>query len=29
MHSSDDILLLLGEARGHVGGDTHKLMDDL
>jgi alpha-glucan,water dikinase len=23
MHSSDDIFLLLSEARGHVGGDTH------
>lgn len=23
MHSSDDINMLIDEARGHVGGDTH------
>lgn len=29
MHSSDDIFILLDEARGHCGGDTHRLMDDV
>lgn len=29
MHSSDDINLLIGEARQHVGGDTHNLMNDI
>ena len=29
MHSSDDLELLANEARKHVGGDTHKLIDDL
>jgi len=29
MHSSDDLNLLIGEAKGHVGGDTHSLMHDL
>lgn len=29
MHSSDDMNLLIGEAWGHVGGDTHNLMQDL
>lgn len=29
MHSSDDLNLLVQEARRHVGGDTHRLMDDV
>ena len=29
MHSSDDLYILLDEARGHCGGDTHRLMDDV
>lgn len=29
MHSSDDLNLLIDEAKGHVGGDTHNLMHDL
>lgn len=29
MHSSDDMNLLIGEARQHVGGDTHNLMNEL
>jgi len=29
MHSSDDLNQLLGEAKRHVGGDTHQLMNDL
>lgn len=29
MHSSDDLFILLDEARGHVGGDTHRLMDEV
>lgn len=29
MHSSDDMNLLVGEARQHVGPDTHNLMNDL
>lgn len=29
MHSSDDLNLLIDEAKGHVGGDTHSLMHDI
>lgn len=29
MHSSDDLNLLIGEARQHVGGDTHNLMNEI
>jgi alpha-glucan,water dikinase len=29
MHSSDDLNLLIDEAKGHVGGDTHSLMYDI
>ena len=29
MHSSDDINLLIVEARNHVGEDTFSLMDNL
>lgn len=29
MHSSDDVNMLVDEARRHVGGDTHQLMNDL
>lgn len=29
MHSSDDLNLLISQARNHVGGDTHNLMNDL
>mmetsp|Transcript_7821 Transcript_7821/g.13107 ORF Transcript_7821/g.13107 Transcript_7821/m.13107 type:complete len:574 (-) Transcript_7821:376-2097(-) len=29
MHSSDDMNMLIDEAKGHVGGDTHHLMSDI
>ena len=29
MHSSDDMNLLIAEARRHVGADTHRLMNDV
>jgi len=29
MHSSDDLNLLIAQARNHVGGDTHNLMNEL
>ena len=29
MHSSDDLNLLISEARRHVGADTHRLMNDI
>ena len=29
MHSSDDLNMLIEEARRHVGGDTHNLMNDI
>jgi hypothetical protein len=29
MHSSDDLNMLMDQARGHVGGDTHHLMNDI
>jgi alpha-glucan,water dikinase len=29
VHSSDDLNMLIGEAKCHVGGDVHHLMQDL
>jgi alpha-glucan,water dikinase len=29
VHSSDDLNMLIDEARRHVGGDVHNLMSDL
>lgn len=29
MHSSDDLNLLINEARGHVGGDIHNMMNEV
>ena len=29
VHSSDDLNMLIAEARGHCGGDTHQLMQDI
>ena len=29
MHSSDDLNMLINQTRGHVGGDTHSLMNDV
>jgi hypothetical protein len=29
MHSSDDMNMLINQTRGHVGGDTHSLMNDV
>jgi len=29
MHSSDDLNLLINEARGHVGADIHNMMNEV